>query len=387
MSSYNKKSVFIAGCMGMLIFGIVIAVLGSVMPSVTEKFDIDHADAGSLFIMMSLGMILGSLIFGPLVDRYGYKGLLMVNAALVFASIEGIALAPSIGTLWFSLFVIGFGGGAVNGGANALVSDISEKNRGSGLSLLGVFFGIGALGVPFLLGTLLHRYSFEMLTGFVGALILVPFVFFSVLKFPAPKHEQGFPVRDGLNLLKEPSLLLFGMILFIQSGLEMTVSGWSATFMNEELGIPARQSVLYLSMYWLGLIIARLTISDILKRSSMKKVMTASLFLGVSGSLLLIMSTGRWMVLPALFVTGLGFAAIFPLVFAYVGNLYPKYSGTAFSIILAIALLGGMSIPWTAGMLAGAFNLRVALMIVPLCLIIALLLFFRVQKELRLKPE
>ena len=50
------------------------------------------------------------------------------------------------------MFLFGLGGGAVNGATNALVSDISEKDKGANLSLLGVFFGLGALGMPFILG-------------------------------------------------------------------------------------------------------------------------------------------------------------------------------------------------------------------------------------------
>jgi MFS transporter, FHS family, glucose/mannose:H+ symporter len=378
---YNKKLIFTAGCMGMLIFGIVITVLGSVLPSVTHKFSMDHSDAGSLFIVMSMGMMIGSLLFGPVVDRYGYKWLLIINSALVFASIEGIALANSLAMLKLSFFFVGFSGGAVNGGTNALISDISEKNRGSGLSLLGVFFGIGALGVPFLLGTSLDHFSFEVLIGFVGALIILPLLFFSFLKFPEPKHEQGFPLKDGFKLAKQPALILFGMILFFQSGMEMTVSGWSATFFLEELNIPARQSVLFLSLYWLGLIISRLAISEILKTVSMSKVMKVSLLISVTGSVMLLTATGPWMALPGLFITGLGFAAIFPLVFAYTGNLFPEYSGTAFSIILAIALFGGMSLPYVAGLLADQFSLRFSLGLVPLSMTAILIIFNIARKK------
>lgn len=369
--------------MGMLIFGIVITVLGSVLPSVIVKFSMAHAEAGSLFIMMSIGMMAGSLLFGPIVDRYGYKGMLIVSSGLVFLSIEGIAFAPSVFILKLSLFVVGFSGGAVNGGTNALVSDISDNNRGSDLSLLGVFFGIGALGVPFLLGTFLDSFSYESLIGFIGVLIVIPFLFFAFLKFPAPKHEQGFPIKDGFKLVGQPALILLGLMLFIQSGMEMTVSGWSATFMVEELGLPAGRSVLYLSFYWVGLIIARLAISEILRRTSMSRVMTISLFISVTGSFILLLSPGPWMVISGLFITGLGFAAVYPLVYAYAGNLYPDYSGTAFGIILVIALLGGMSLPYIAGLLAGEFNLRFSLAIVPLCMICSLIIFSMLQKSLK----
>ncbi len=380
--NYSNRSLFIAGCMGMLIFGIVMAVLGSVLPSVIEKYQIDKADAGTLFLVLNLGMLMGSVIFGPLVDRYGYKKLLVMCAALVFASIEGIAFAPGVNILRISLFFVGFAGGAINGGTNALVSDISDGQRGARLSLLGVFFGIGALGVPLLLGSLLDLFSYESLIGFVGALILIPLIFFLFLNFPAPKHEQGFPVSESLKLTREVPLLLFGLILFIQSGMEMTVSGWSATYMNEYLAISARQAVLFLSFYWIGMIFTRIAITSVLQKTGRKKVVLVSLLVSVAGTILILASNTVVMVLAGLLLTGIGFAAIFPLVFSYVGDLYPRLSGTAFSVILAIALLGGMTFPSVVGVLADSLDLRSALIIAPVSLIISAAIFMVLTKKI-----
>ena len=380
---FNKKLIFASSCMGMLIFGIVMAVLGSLLPFLINKFHIGFADAGSLFLVMNLGILAGSMIFGPVVDRYGYKGLLTLCAFLVFAAIQGIAFAPSLVFLQGSLFVTGFAGGSINGGTNALVSDISGENRGSRLIFLGVFFGIGALGVPFLLGTFLDRFSYETLTAFVGILILLPFFLFASIRFPLPKHSRGFAVGDGLKLTRETTLLLFGALLFIQSGLEMTVGGWSAAFLNDELAIGARQSVLFLSLYWLGLIIARVALAGLLRHIQKHIVMMYSFLIGIAGSILLLLSQDLVLALPGLLLTGMGFAAVFPLVFAYVGSLYPKYSGTAFGVILAIGLLGGMSYPYIVGILAATFNLRTALLIVPVSLLCSGLVFLNLYRRIK----
>jgi MFS transporter, FHS family, glucose/mannose:H+ symporter len=383
MDRYNKKLIFVSACMGMLIFGIVMAVLGSLLPSLIDKFQIGLADAGSLFLVLNLGILAGSMIFGPVVDRFGYKGLLSLCAFLVFAAIQGIAFAPSVVILKASLFVTGFAGGSINGGTNALVSDISGENRGTRLTFLGVFFGIGALGVPFLLGTLLDRFSYETLTAFVGILILLPFFLFASIRFPLPKHSQGFAVGEGLRLTRETTLLLFGVLLFIQSGLEMTVGGWSAAFLNDELAIGARQSVLFLSLYWLGLIIARIALTGLLRHVGKHIVMMYSFLIAIAGSILLLLSQDLVLALPGLLLTGIGFAAVFPLVFAYVGSLYPRFSGTAFGVILAIALLGGMSYPYMVGLLAGTFSLRAGLLLVPVSMVCSGLLFRSLYRRIK----
>ncbi len=368
---YNKKLVFIAACFGMLIFGIVMAVLGAVLPSIIVKFDIDKIDAGSLFLLLTFGMLVGSMVFGPIVDRYGFKGLLILCAAIIAIGIQGIAFAPSMFVLRLSLLFIGFAGGAINGGTNALVSDISEERRGSGLAYLGAFFGVGAFGVPLLLGTLLDRFSYETIIAAVGATIVLPWLLFVFLRFPKPKHEQGFPIAEGLGLTKEGTLLLFGLILFIQSGMEMTVGGWSATFLIEEVQVDAQRAVLFLSLFWLGMVFARLVLGALLKYISAASVLWFSLLIAFTGSLMMLLSNGAGTAVTGLVLAGLGFAAVFPVIFAYVGDIYSRLSGTAFSVVLVMALTGGMLYPYVTGILANSFGLRISLIIIPCSLVIS----------------
>jgi MFS transporter, FHS family, glucose/mannose:H+ symporter len=380
---YNRKYVFAAACIGMLIFGIVMAVLGAVLPSVIQKFGIDTIDAGSLFLLLTFGMLLGSVIFGPVVDRYGYKALLVLCTAFIFLGLEGIAFAPSLGLLRLSLFTIGFAGGVINGGTNALVSDISGEGRSSGLAYLGVFFGVGAFGVPFILGTMLGYFSFESLISFVGGLVLLPLLFIIIIAFPQAKQAQGFPVKEGVGLLKETTLLMMGFILFMQSGMEMTVSGWTASMINLELQVDAQQAVLVLSLYWVGLMFARIIMGNILKKVSPAVVLRTCIGIAAVGSLLLISANTLTLAIPGLILVGIGFAACFPIIFSYVGEAYAKLSGTAFSVVLVMALAGGMTYPYVTGILGNSFGLRTSFLIIPLSLVIMLVVFGLVLKRLQ----
>ena len=154
--TYNHHLLFLAASLGMLLFGIVFISLGSILPHLRENYGLSDLATGSLLSLLPLGLLTGSLVFGPVVDRFGYKILLLVSGLLVFAGLEGIALSDSLTVLRISIVFIGLGGGAINGGANALVADTALGDQGARLSLLGVFFGIGALGVPSLLGILIH---------------------------------------------------------------------------------------------------------------------------------------------------------------------------------------------------------------------------------------
>jgi MFS transporter, FHS family, glucose/mannose:H+ symporter len=370
----SRKSLFICACLGMLTFGIVLTVLGAVLPDVITRFGIDKAQAGSLFLLMTLGILAGSLVFGPMVDRYGYKGMLILATALIVAGLEGIAFASSLALLRVAILLIGFGGGIVNGGTNALVADISTDAKGASLNLLGVFFGIGAVGVPFVLATLSGSFSNTALIASVGALVLVPLIYIGINTFPAPKQAQGFPLAAAGRLTKDGLLLLMGFMLFLESGMEITVGGWTSTFVNEELAVTPRTALVVLSLYWMGMMLARLALGTVLRAASPVRLMFSCIAIGIIGAATLLFTTHLIAASIGVFLLGVGFAATFPTVLGFVGERYAELSGTAFSLVIAMALCGGMLLPWIAGLIGSTYGMRQSFAIVPLALVLLAIL-------------
>lgn len=379
----SRRVLFACACLGLLTFGIVLTTLGSVLPSIMERFGIDKAAAGSLFLLMTLGILGGSLVFGPLVDRYGYKGILLVATALVSLGLEGIAFAPSMAGLRFAVVAIGFGGGVINGACNALVADISSAERAANLNLLGVSFGVGAMGVPFALAVLTNRYSQAALVAGVGVLIVVVVVFIAFVAFPAPKQPQGFPIADAGRLVRDRVLLLMALMLFFESGIEITVGGWTSTFVTEELAVPPRDALMILSLYWMGMMLARLALGYILRRTSPFGALYVCLVVALVGSGLLLTTSSIGIAAAGVFMLGVGFAAMFPTVLSFIGDRYTTLSGTAFSVAIAMALCGGMLLPYAAGVLGMQYGMRGSFAIVPAALLILAALLGVLSRRLR----
>lgn len=378
----NRRYMFALACLGMLAFGIVLTTLGAALPNVIATFGIDKAEAGALFLLMTFGILAGSLVFGPTVDWRGYKGMLVLALAAIFLGLEVIAFAKTMAWLRIGVGLIGFGGGIVNGGTNALVSDISTDSRGAGLSLLGVFFGIGAAGVPFALTTLGNAFSQSTLLAGIGALVLVPLVMAMAAAFPAPKQAQGFPIADARGLLGDGTLILMGLMLFLQSGMEITVGGWTSTFFVEELDITADRALGYLSLYWLGMMLARLALGSLLKRMSGARVLFACIGIALAGALLLLATRSVPVAALGVFLLGAGFAATFPVVLGFVGDRYARLSGTAFSLVIVIALVGGMILPYATGVFGNMYGLRGSFLVVPAALVVLTLLLTVVSRRM-----
>jgi len=383
MKPSSSRALFVCSCLCLLTFGIVFTMVGTVLPSVMARFGIDKASGGTLLLLMTFGVLLGALIFGPIVDGRGYKAMLLGSTALIILGLEGVAFAPSISWLRVAVFLIGFAGGIINGGANALVSDISGDERGPRLNLLGVFFGVGAMGVPFVIALLTSRFSHATLIAGVGALVIVPLAVIATTTFPPPKQPQGFPLADAGRLLRDPVMLLMGVMLFLESGLEITVGGWTSTFVTEELEVAERTALILLSLYWAGMMLARLVIGTALTRSSPFRILYTCLAIALAGAAMLLTTHSVALAALGVFLLGVGFAAMFPTVLGFVGTRFAALSGTAFSAAITMALIGGMSLPYTVGVLGERVGMRGSFLIVPAALVMLGVLLTVLSRVLR----
>lgn len=355
---YKKRLVFWAACIGILFFGMAITTLGSVVPQLRSRFHLDDISAGTLFSILPFGILMGSLFFGPFCDRYGYRVLLALTCFSMFVGFEGIAYAPSLFILKICVFLFGLGGGAINGATSALVSDISKKEKGANLSLLGVFFAIGALGMPFVLGVLENRLSYEIILSIIGIATFIMGVFFLLIKFPPPKHAGGLPVAKSLSLLNDSVLLLIAFFLFFQSAFEGIINNWTTTYLTAYRHILAGKALYALSLSVVGMTIMRLLLGSVFRNTTAKKIWTISLSLLLLGLIFLAVGQSFYPAVTGLILIGAGLAAGFPIMLGFVGDRFKELSGTAFSIVFVIALIGNMIINYSMGFIVQNYGVR-----------------------------
>ena len=355
---FNRKLVFAAACLGMLLFGIVFLSLGSVVNLLQARFNLDNNHIGTLTALLPLGMLAGSLIFGPVVDRFGYKTLLISCSVVVMAGLEIIAFGVSLSSIKCGIVLIGFGGGILNGATNALVADISAGERGARLSILGIFFGIGALGMPGILAVLSQHFSQAAIVKGVGLFVVLPLIWFVSIRFPSPKMNQFFSWKSITSILREPWLWIAGMILFFQSGLEGTTNDWAPRFLKQMLSHSDQDALYLLTLYVAALTITRLLLGSLLKNLSSRSVLFASLFCAMAGAALLFFARQPSFVCAALILLGIGYAACFPVILGFIGDEFAERSGTAFSVAFTFALIGNMVVNKSMGHVANLFSIR-----------------------------
>ena len=118
------------------------------------------------------------------------------------------------------------------------------------------------------------------------------------------------------------------------------------------------------------MMLARIALGSALRRVAPTRVLFACLATAFLGAMLLILTRNVALAAVGVFLLGCGFAATFPVVLGFVGDRYTDLSGTAFSIVIVMALTGGMLLPYLTGVLGASYGLRGSFAIVPVALVL-----------------
>jgi fucose permease len=351
-----KRKAFLAACSGMLVFGIAIVTLGSVAKPLSEKFGMDSYTAGTLFSILPFGLIIGSLIVGPVCDRYGYRLMMSLAAAGICMGFEGIAYATDINLLRLFILVFGISAGFINGATNSIVVDVSDEHKGPNLSILGIAFGVGALGMPLVLSALVGRVSPLTVLSVVGWITLAVAIVYLFLPFPPAKQVQGVFIIPWKQLFS-PLLLIISFYLFFQSSLESIITNWTTTYIASKGTLSEAKALLGLSIHMLGMIAMRLLTASVLRQMAQTTVLWICLLQLVAGLLLLHFGSSALMVYAGLFLAGAGLSGGFPVMLGFTGQYFAGISATAISFVFVIALTGNTLINYVTGILIQQYGI------------------------------
>lgn len=338
---YSRNLLLAAACLAIFMFGITCVAIGTISEYLTHSFAVDKIFIGLLASLFATGALIGSISFGPIVDRFGYKFILIVSLLLLLAGFETIGRTGSLNVIRTTIFLFGLGGGVINGATSALVSDLYAEKKGAYLSILGVFWGVGALSFPLCTSVLLKQgmnYSFVLAA--IGLLTLIPIVMFAVLRCPPAKNAGGVPYRKYLEMIKNPAILLIAFFLFFQSGFETLATTWTPKYFLEKYSSNTQMALLSLTAMSISLTISRLLLGYFLKKIENWKVLLVGLLMAILGLLIMRLGTSYLAGMIGISLLGFGAAAAFPVMLGYVGTMYPEISGAAFSLVLFIALTG-----------------------------------------------
>ncbi|MBK8953829.1 MAG: MFS transporter [Chitinophagaceae bacterium] len=176
--------------------------------------------------------------------------------------------------------------------------------------------------------------------------------------------------------------MLTGFFLFFQSGVELLINNWTTTFLQNKLAVTPEKALYALSFQLVGLTVARLLLGRLLKKFSSLVVLTVSLLLIAVSNLVMYNTSSYNVAFIALILTGAGLAGGFPVILGYIGQLYARLSGTAFSIAFVIALTGNTIINYSFGLVQAQYGIQYLPVAMVLCIICMLIVLFVIRNNI-----
>ncbi len=225
-------------------------------PAIAESLDTSIAKVQLSLTSYLVGIAVGQLFYGPLLDRYGRKRPLYVGLSIYILSSFACAGASTVDALIYLRFVQAIGGCAGMVAAQALVRDLFPVNKiAQAFAYLTLVIAVSPMIAPtvggYLSAHLDWHYLFIVL-GAIGTLILVFTKLYLPKGMPADRSISLKPkqvARKYLLVLKNKQFLTFILVggiagaapfayiagssdVFInQFGLSETIYGWIFAFL------------------------------------------------------------------------------------------------------------------------------------------------------------
>ena len=109
--------------------------------------------------------------------------------------------------------------------------------------------------------------------------------------------------------------------------------------------------------------------------------MVVGFIIAFAGCFLIRYGSSFYMLIAGMVAIGIGLAAGFPVILGYIGKLYTHLSGTAFSIVITIALIGNVIANFMMGQVSQYLGIEVLPYFIMIAILAALLLIYLAKKK------
>jgi len=172
---FKRKTVWIIGFLWIFAAGSCLGLYSILPLFLVKERGLDFHFANNLFGISRVGGVFVSILIGFLLDRYGYRKMLVLGIVTTGLSTMGLSLASTLplvmialilqATLSLAFFPIGLA-------SISKLTPLSERAMATGVIIsIGMIFGVGF--VPFLLGVIADHLNFQV--GILGLGILTTF--------------------------------------------------------------------------------------------------------------------------------------------------------------------------------------------------------------------
>jgi fucose permease len=361
-------------------------VSGPLTSQLQSDFALNNFQAGLVTFMAFIMFGLLSIPMGLYQDRKGRKHVLLMG---LFAALVGMIL-PILGNyesfilILGGLLFLGTGATMLQVAGNPIMRDVSPEGKYSRNLSFGQFVkAIGSLSGS-LIPILAARYwglDWKLLFPIYGGVMLLVVVILLVTRIEEKAiSDKPATLKSCLGLLKNPYILLMVIGIFLYVGSEVSMSAKLPNFLEAKFDFDIKEKGLFGTLFFfLSLMTGRFLGGVILNWLSPKRFLIITSILSILGIAGLFIASSQVLAFVFIFVTGLGFANIFPLIFSITVDALPERSNEISGLMIT-AIIGGAFVPILFGVVADMAGLMAGFIIPGLCMVYILYIASRTSK-------
>jgi MFS transporter, DHA1 family, multidrug resistance protein len=310
---------------------------------------------GSVIAVYSFSNMLGNVLSGIWVDKFGSKRILASSLILAGGLVFLYTYVTNPAQLLAIRFFHGFAAGFIVPAAFAAIgrNDDTESN-GKKMSHSGAAIGIAAIIGPAMGAIISSRFGIEWLFYIISvALILVGIISLVLIKSkPLGVKESNIQEVSGFAFIKKPDIQFAYITIFLLLLMQGLLT-YAMPLKVEELNLAQEMTGIFLSVFGIVAILFFILPSNrMFDRFNNRKLMFSGLFIVSLSVFGLGLSTSSSAIFISMIFYGIGFALLFPSTSATImKGTNSQNRGKAFGIYYACFSLGVISGSFIAGLL------------------------------------
>lgn len=353
--------------------GVALASWVTRTPAIRDALGASIAEMGLIIFGLSLGSMVGILLAGGAVSRFGtrtmgFVGMLLVSSALSFVAIGSLAAMAVV--VSFGLFLFGIGAGLSEIAINIEGADVEAVMQQPVLHALHGCFSLGTV-VGASVGIVLTAIEFPVAWHMaLVSLACFPPVFYFITKLSpdlgrraASSAAKGAGKAAAPALYRDKTVLFIGLIVLGMAFAEGAANDWLPLMMVDEHGLdPAQGTLVYLG-FALAMTVGRFGGGVPLRKWGRKAVMRGSAIAGAIGLVLVIFVDNAWVAGLAVVLWGIGASLGFPVALSAAGDS-GENSDARVKIVAIVGYVAFLVGPPMLGFLGDTLGLRSAMLVV-----------------------